>query len=50
MLDAALEIDTVLLTIGGNDLHFAATRGNLVVVGYPEIFPSSDETFHGCGG
>lgn len=88
MLDAALEIETVLLTIGGNDLGFArkikacflwprclrdpakldrelddlkprlvhaygevadATRGNLVVVGYPEIFPSSDETFHGCG-
>jgi lysophospholipase L1-like esterase len=87
-LDGQIEIETVLLTIGGNDIGFAgklracvighkclrdlgkldreleklklelidaygqvadATWGDLVVVGYPDIFPSRGETFSGCG-
>jgi lysophospholipase L1-like esterase len=87
-LDASVEIDTVLLTIGGNDVDFAgkikscvvghkclrdlakldrqlaalqgdlmdayaaiqdATWGDLVVVGYPDIFPSRGESFRKCG-
>jgi lysophospholipase L1-like esterase len=89
-LDAKLEIDAVLLTIGGNDMDFAgkitacvtghkclrdldkldrefaalkprlvdaygqiadATWGDLIVVGYPDIFPDRDEAdqFYKCG-
>lgn len=87
-LDARTEVDTVLLTIGSNDMDFsgkikacylghkclrdldkldrdlarlqrklisaysqiaAATSADVVVVGYPDIFPARDERFHGCG-
>jgi lysophospholipase L1-like esterase len=87
-LDDRMDIDAVLLTIGGNDLDFAgkltacylghkclrdldkldrdldaverrladayariadATAADVVVVGYPDIFPSRDESFFHCG-